>query len=95
MPGNDGDLGMALRPGEVVVVDGRVSSGKTAFLLTLAGRMRMAGGRAKIAGLVLPEQSAAVRGRVALIDCRDLSPARDGQGGLRQDLRTAGRGTRP
>ena len=90
VPGNEGDLGMALRPGEIVVVDGRVDSGKTAFLLTLAGRMRLAGGRAKIAGLVLPEQSAAVRSRVALIDCRDLSPARDGQGGLRQDLRTAG-----
>ena len=88
VPGNEGDLGMALRPGEVVVVDGQVNSGKTAFLLTLAGRMRLAGGRAKIAGLVLPEQAAAVRGRVALIDCRDLSPARDGQGGLRQDLRT-------
>ncbi len=91
VPGNDGALGMALRPGEIVVVDGRVSSGKTAFLLTLAGRMRLAAGRAKIAGLVLPEQAAAVRGRVALIDCRDLSPARNGQGGLRQDLRTAER----
>jgi RND superfamily putative drug exporter len=53
--------------------------------------MRLAAGRAKIAGLVLPEQAAAVRGRVALIDCRDLPPARNGQGGLRQDLRTAER----
>jgi RND superfamily putative drug exporter len=87
--GDETALGMALRPGEVVVVDGRVNSGKTAFLLTLSGRMRLAGGRAKIAGLVLPEQASAVRGRVALVDCRDLSPARDGQGGLRQDLRTA------
>ena len=93
VPGNDGDLGMALRPGDVVVVDGQVNAGKTAFLLTLAGRMRMAAGRAKIAGLVLPEQSAAVRSRVALIDCRDLSPAHDGQGGLRQDLRAAARRT--
>jgi RND superfamily putative drug exporter len=91
VPGNDGDLGMALRPGDVVVVDGQVNSGKTAFLLTLAGRMRLSGGRAKVSGLVLPEQASAVRGRVALIDCRDLPAPHDGHGGLRQELRVAER----
>ncbi len=88
--GDDTALGMALRAGDVVVVDGQVGSGKTALLLTLAGRMRLSGGRAKIAGLVLPEQSAAVRRRTAVVDCRRLTaadPAHGDRGGLRAELR--------
>jgi putative drug exporter of the RND superfamily len=88
--GDDTALGMALRAGDVVVVDGQVGSGKTALLLTLAGRMRLSGGRAKIAGLVLPEQSAAVRRRTAVVDCRRLTaadPAHGHRGGLRAELR--------
>ncbi len=89
--GDDTPLGMALRPGDVVVVDGQVDSGKTALLLTLSGRMRLTTGRAKIAGLVLPEQAAAVRRRTALVDCRRLTAtdpgtARGGRG-LRAELR--------
>ncbi len=93
--GNDGDLGMALRPGDVVVVDGQVDSGATALLLTLSGRMRLTAGRAKIAGLVLPEQAAAVRRRTAVVDCRRLTAGRPdadgGAGGLRGELRQAER----
>lgn len=90
--GDDTPLGMALRAGDVVVVDGQVDSGKTALLLTLSGRMRLTDGRAKIAGLVLPEQAAAVRRRTALVDCRRLTAADPGsaggdRGGLRAELR--------
>ncbi|HEU5486764.1 MAG TPA: MMPL family transporter, partial [Microlunatus sp.] len=41
VPGTDGELGMSLRAGEVVVVDGQANSGKSALLLMLAGRMRL------------------------------------------------------
>jgi RND superfamily putative drug exporter len=87
VPGTSGDLGMALRAGDIVVVDGQVNAGKSALLLTLAGRMRLVSGRAKIAGLVLPEQAAAVRGRTAVIDCTRLEPVHDTRGGRRGGLR--------
>ena len=93
VPGTDGELGMALRAGDVVVVDGQANAGKSALLLTLTGRMRLATGRAKITGLVLPEQAAKVRGRTAVIDCTRLEPVhqtRRGQrGGLREELAAA------
>jgi RND superfamily putative drug exporter len=57
---------LAVRPGEVAVVDGPDAS---ALLLTLSGRMAIADGRVKVAGLVLPEQAAAVRRRTAYLDC--------------------------
>ncbi|MDN5763373.1 MAG: MMPL family transporter [Microlunatus sp.] len=91
VPGNDDDLGMALRPGDVAVVDGQVDSGKSALLLSLSGRMKLSGGQVKVAGLVLPEQSAAVRSRTAVIDCRQLAPKHRGRGGLRTELRVAER----
>ena len=96
VPGTDGELGVALRPGDVVVVDGRVSSGKSALLLTLAGRMRLGAGRAKVTGLVLPEQAAAIRRRTAVIDCTRLEPVHvrsphRRRRGLRDDLRAAER----
>ncbi len=59
-------MSLAVRPGEVAVVDG---PDLTALLLTLSGRMAVAGGRVKVAGLVLPEQAAAVRRRTAYLDC--------------------------
>ena len=59
-------VSLAVRPGQVAVVDGPDAS---ALLLTLSGRMAISGGRAKVAGLVLPEQAAAVRGRTAYLDC--------------------------
>ena len=59
-------VSLAVRPGQFTVVDGPDAS---ALLLTLSGRMAISGGRAKVAGLVLPEQAAAVRGRTAYLDC--------------------------
>ena len=59
-------VSLAVRPGEVAVVDGPEA---TALLLTLSGRMAIASGRVKVAGLVLPEQAAAVRRRTAYLDC--------------------------
>ena len=61
-------VSLAVRRGEVAVVDGPEA---TALLLTLSGRMAIAGGRVKVAGLVLPEQAAAVRSRTAYLDCAD------------------------
>jgi RND superfamily putative drug exporter len=79
--GTEHELAVAVRPGEVLVIDGQVGAGKSALLLTLAGRMKLRGGkgdraRVKIAGLVLPQQSSAVRRRTAAIDCvRTEAPA--------------------
>jgi RND superfamily putative drug exporter len=63
------EVALAALPREVVVVDGAAHTGKTALLLTLGGRMRLAAGRAKVAGRVLPEQAAAVRRVVGYVDC--------------------------
>ncbi|WP_460770444.1 MMPL family transporter [Mariniluteicoccus flavus] len=57
-----------LLPGDVLVVEGPVVR-RTPLLLGLAGRLTGTTGKAKIAGQVLPEQAASVRGRVALVDC--------------------------
>ncbi len=69
-------LALAALPREVVVVDGPVGSGKTALLLTLAGRMRLTGGRVKVAGLVLPEQASSVRRRTGYLDCATSTDVR-------------------
>jgi len=79
------DVSTALAPGEVLVVEGPAGPGRSALLLTLAGRMRLPevepgehGGhvsRVKVAGFVLPEQAGRVRRRTAYVDCaetRDL-----------------------
>ena len=66
MPIGGRPVSLAVRPGEVAVVDGPDES---ALLLTLSGRMAIAGGRVKVGGLVLPEQAAAVRRRTAYLDC--------------------------
>ncbi len=67
--GTDHELALAVGRGEVLLVEGEASSGTSALLLTLAGRMKLRAGRVKIAGLVLPQQSSAVRRRTAMIDC--------------------------
>jgi RND superfamily putative drug exporter len=96
--GTDHEIALAVGPGEVLLVEGQVSSGKSALLLTLAGRMKLPGGRIKVAGLVLPQQSSAVRRRTAVIDCAALprrgSASTGETGGLRAELRRAER-TRP
>ena len=73
-----GPIEMAVMPHDVVVVDGPAGSGKTALMLTLAGRMRTGDGKVKVAGLVLPEQAAAVRRRTGFLDCARTSGIRRG-----------------
>ena len=73
-------VSLAARPRDVVVIEGIAGGGPTQLLLTLAGRMKVREGRVKVAGLVLPEQAAAVRRRTAYLDCAD-------PGNLRQSLR--------
>lgn len=73
--GGSSGVGLALLPGEVLVVDGNPRDA-TALLLTLGGRMRLTGGRLKVANRVLPEQAAGVRGVTGYLDCRDSTDLR-------------------
>jgi RND superfamily putative drug exporter len=73
---------MQLAAGEVMIIDGPEPAVNDAVLLTLAGRMRLTSGRAKIAGLVLPEQAGAVRRQTAVVDARAVPD-------LRRELRDA------
>lgn len=52
--------------GELVAVRGRNGSGKTALLLTLAGRMKPTGGTLTVGGFELPRQRAKVERHVGL-----------------------------
>ncbi|WP_420033201.1 ATP-binding cassette domain-containing protein [Streptomyces sp. cg28] len=65
-------------PGTLVAVEGPSGSGRTCLLLALTGRMRAAEGTARVAGLGLPKQMAAVRRVSALAHVpgvTDLDPA--------------------
>lgn len=59
-------LDLRVPAGALLVIRGAAGSGKTALLLTLAGRMRFQHGTLHIAGHRLPAQARAVRHRVAL-----------------------------
>ena len=72
LAGRDRPLDVALRPRQVLVIDGPPESA-TALLLTLAGRMSLLDGLVKTAGMVLPEQAASVRGRTGVIDAHTLT----------------------
>jgi RND superfamily putative drug exporter len=76
-------LAVHVLPREILVVHGPTGSGTTSLLLTLSGRMRLVSGRAKVAGLVLPQQAGVVRRRTGFVDCAAVSPR-----GLRAELRT-------
>ena len=52
--------------GELVAVRGRNGSGKTALLLTLAGRMKSTGGTLAVGGFELPRQRAKMERKVGL-----------------------------
>ncbi|HEX8488137.1 MAG TPA: MMPL family transporter [Propionibacteriaceae bacterium] len=88
------DVAVRVLPHQILVVDGPVGSGKTSLLLTLAGRMRLLDGRGpgqakcKVAGLVLPEQGAAVRRSTGFVDCAAVGrEQRRGGRTLREELR--------
>jgi RND superfamily putative drug exporter len=76
LAGRPDEVGVTLRPREILIIEGPPESGKSALLLTLAGRMRPTGGRLKVAGLVLPEQAGLVRRRTGVADCRALGNPR-------------------
>ncbi len=78
--GGRGPVAISAMPREVVVVEGPHDTDRTSLLLTLAGRMKITSGRAKIAGLVLPEQAGQVRARTGYLDCATSTD-------LRRDLR--------
>lgn len=65
----------------LLVVHGPHRSGRTALLLTLAGRAHADAGVLKVDGLVAPERSATIRGRVAVAS---LARAVDPVGELRE-----------
>jgi RND superfamily putative drug exporter len=78
--GGRAPVAISALPREVVVVDGLPDTDRTALLLTLAGRMKITIGRAKVGGLVLPEQAGQVRARTGYLDCATSTD-------LRRDLR--------
>jgi len=61
------DVTVRVPAGAALVVHGPHRSGRTALLLTLAGRLAPDSGRLKVDGLVVPIRSSAVRGRVGLV----------------------------
>ena len=60
------DVTTDLPAGEWLVVHGPSGAGKTALLLTLAGRMGFTEGRLRVAGRLLPQEARAVRKVVSL-----------------------------
>ncbi|MWV59104.1 efflux RND transporter permease subunit [Rathayibacter sp. VKM Ac-2754] len=61
------DVAVRVPAGGSLVVHGPHRSGRTALLLTIAGRLAPDSGRLKVAGLVVPIRASAVRGRVGLV----------------------------
>lgn len=60
------DVDVDVHKGELVAVRGRNGSGKTALLLTLAGRMKQSEGTLTVGGFELPRQRAKVARHVGL-----------------------------
>lgn len=59
-------IDLDVKQGEVFAIRGRNGAGKTALLLTLAGRTRFTKGSLTVCGLPLPQKSKAVQRRVGL-----------------------------
>ncbi|WP_243834196.1 MMPL family transporter [Aeromicrobium chenweiae] len=62
------DVSVEVEPGDWLVVHGPNGSGKTALLLTFAGRMAFDSGRLRVDGHLLPQESSAVRRSVSLAE---------------------------
>ncbi|TCL82271.1 RND superfamily putative drug exporter [Rathayibacter sp. PhB179] len=80
------DVDVRVPAGGALVVHGPHRSGRTALLLTIAGRLAPDAGRLKVDGLVVPIRSSAVRGRVGLVR---LAGAVDPVAEVRAALETA------
>ncbi|WP_277207490.1 MMPL family transporter [Isoptericola croceus] len=63
-----GPVSVRVPDGGTLAVHGDAAAPVNAFLLAVAGRIRLDAGVAKVAGLVLPERSPSVRSRVAVVD---------------------------
>ncbi|MFT4189835.1 MAG: MMPL family transporter [Aeromicrobium sp.] len=79
------DVNLILPRGDWLVVHGPDGSGKTALLLTLAGRMAFTAGRLRVAGRLLPHESGAVRKVAALGETRGVNEL-DGHLGVDQHI---------
>jgi heme exporter protein A len=62
-----GDVTLSLPEGATLVVFGANGAGKTTLLRVLATLLRPHGGRARVLGVPLPEESWALRGRIGLL----------------------------
>ncbi|WP_419705051.1 MMPL family transporter [Promicromonospora sp. NFX87] len=63
-----GPVSVRVPDGGTLLVHGDATAPVSAFLLAVSGRLRVTGGVAKTAGLVLPERASSVRHNVAVID---------------------------
>ncbi len=72
---------VAVKPGEVLVVEGEVTA-RRALLLALAGRLPLTAGEVVVAGRALPEQASEVRRIAAVATPLHRSPIRDFDGPL-------------
>lgn len=63
-----GPVSVRVPDGGTLLVRGDATAPVSAFLLAVSGRLRVTGGVAKTAGLVLPERASSVRHHVAVID---------------------------
>jgi putative drug exporter of the RND superfamily len=63
-----GPVSVRVPDGGTLLVHGGATAPVSAFLLAVAGRIKLSAGVAKTAGLVLPERASSVRHRVAVVD---------------------------
>ncbi|WP_369370227.1 MMPL family transporter [Promicromonospora sp. Populi] len=63
-----GPVSVRVPDGGTLLVHGDATAPVSAFLLAVAGRLKVSGGVAKTAGLVLPERASSVRHKVAVVD---------------------------
>lgn len=80
------DVAVRVPAGGALVVHGPHRSGRSALLLTIAGRLAPDAGRLKVDGLVVPIRASAVRGRVGLVR---LAGEADPLGEVRSALRSS------
>ncbi|MFI2361322.1 MMPL family transporter [Promicromonospora sp. NPDC019610] len=63
-----GPVSVRVPEGGTLLVHGDATAPVSAFLLAVAGRVKVSGGVGKTVGLVLPERASSVRHRVAVVD---------------------------
>ena len=71
------DVSIDLPAGDWLVVHGPSGAGKTALLLTLAGRMAFDTGRLRVNGFLLPQEASPVRHSVALAELAGINDLED------------------